>query len=890
MRPFALALLLALPTLSATVRAAHLGAPLRAIQTDDRPRQNGLWARFYFVGKPMEILPILVANQTPNVSVVLPTLDLKTDDQDRNPATGAMDYTFLAHVEGFLVVPSAGKYALRLSSDDGSRLLIDGKVVVDHDGLHSMTGKSVELELAAGEHSLAVQMFQTYGGWGLKLEWRPPGASAFEVVPESALRSHAGEMLITSPGVKKVLLPLEKGSPGDGLPLEDVHPSYDLATVRPEGFEPRVGGMDWLPDGRLVVSTWDTEGGVYILDGVQGDDRKQIHAKKFASGLAEPLGVACVGKRIFVLQKQELTELVDEDLDGVADRYTAISSDWGVTANFHEFAFGLVFKDGWFYANLATAIQPGGRSTQPQNQDRGKTIRIRLTDGAVETVARGERTPNGIGLGTDGEIFFCDNQGDWLPSSKLLHLKQGAFYGSRSVLLEKADGLVVTPPVLWLPQNEIGNSPSQPALIPEGNGPYSGQMCHGDVTQGGVARDFIEKIEGEYQGCVFRWTQGLEAGINRLTWGPDHALYVGGIGSTGNWGQEGKRRFGLQRLKYNGKPAFEMLAVRAKTDGFEIELTQPLAPGVGWDKENYFVQDWTYVPTNEYGGPKVDLRELPIRAVAVSSDRRKIDLWIDGLKTDRVVYFRLVGDLAAESGQRLWSTEAWYTLNKIPKDLARDVARAAQAPKVPQNVLGEADKAAGWKSLFDGQSLRGWHNFKKTGAVAGWKVEDGALVCAGGGDDLVTDEDYADFELELEWKIHEGGNSGIFFHATEENDYVWQSAPEMQVLDNDRHPDGRDPRTSAGANYALHAPPRDVTHPVGLWNRARILVRGSHVEHWLNGTKLCEYELWSDDWKALVAASKFASMPRYGQSKTGRIALQDHGDFVAFRNVKIRCF
>lgn len=866
-------------------------SPLFAQSEAERPRQNGVWARFYYVGKPLEELPILVANQTPNVSLILPRIDLESGAEAHHPLTGALDYTFLAHVEGFLVAPSAGKYALRLSSDDGSKLALDGRTVIDHDGLHSMKPLEGEVELTAGEHKLALQMFQTYGGWGLRLEWRPPGASAFEVVPESALRCFAGEMLITSPGVKKVLLPLEKGSPGDGLPLEAVHPAYDLATVRPpdgSGFEPRVGGMDWLPDGKLVISTWDTEGCVYILDGVQGDDRSKITAKKFANGLAEPLGVACLGERIFVLQKQELTELVDEDKDGVADRYTAISSDWGVTANFHEFAFGLVYKDGWFYANLATAIEPGGRSTQPQNQDRGKTIRIRLADGSVETVARGERTPNGIGLGTDGEIFFCDNQGDWLPSSKLLHVKQGAFYGSRSVLLEKADGLTVTPPVVWLPQNEIGNSPSQPALIPAGHGPYSGQMCHGDVTQGGVQRDFIEKIDGEYQGCVFRWTQGLEAGSNRLTFGPDKALYVGGIGSTGNWGQEGKRRFGLQRLKYNKKSAFEMLAVRAKSDGFEIELTEPLAPGLGWEREAWYVQDWTYVATNEYGGPKIDVRELPVRAVAVSDDRRKVDLWIDGLKPDRVVYLRMVGELASESGQKPWTTEAWYTLNKIPSGLTRGASRATSAPRIAQNVLSDADKAAGWRLLFDGASTKSWHTFKKPGSVAGWAVEDGALVCKGGGGDLVTDEDFASFELELDWKIRAGGNSGIFFHVAEDANYVWETGPEMQVLDNDRHPDGRDPRTSAGANYALHAPPRDVTRPIGLWNRARIKVDQGHVEHWLNGVKLCEYDLGSDDWKALVQASKFASMPRYGTVASGKIALQDHGDWVAFRNVKVR--
>lgn len=853
-----------------------------------RPREPGLWARFWFAGKPMEKLPVLVANQTPNVSVLLDQVELESGEDGTAPKCGTMTTTFVARVEGFLETNAAGRYGLRLTSDDGSRLVLDGKTVIDHDGLHSPKEKDAEVELTAGLHPLAIDFFQTYGGWVLKLEWKRPGASAWERVPKEALSTFAGEMHITSPGVKKVLLPLEKGSPGDGQPLVDVHPAYDLMTVRPESFEPRVGGLAFSEDGKLHVSTWDPEGCVWVLDGVQGNDRAKITAKKIASGLAEPLGLAFVGKRLFVLQKQELTELIDEDGDGLIDHYAAIASDWGVTANFHEFAFGLVFKDGWFYANLATAIEPGGRSTRPQDQDRGKTIRIRLTDGKVETVATGERTPNGIGLGVDGEIFFCDNQGDWLPSSKLVHLVPGAFYGSRSVLLEQAKDLVETPPALWLPQNEIGNSPGQPALIPAGNGPYSGQMCHGDVTHGGVKRDVLEKIEGAYQGAVFRWTQGLEAGVNRLVFGPDQALYVGGIGSTGNWGQEGKHRFGLQRLKYNGRVPFEPLALRAKSDGFELELTEPLAPGAGWEAENYLVQQWHYVPTDEYGGPKVGDETLKVAAVRVSDDRRKVDLWIDGLKEGSVVHLRLVGGLVSEAGRTPWTTEAWYTLNRIPMNAARDRSAAAKAPKPPQNVLTEAEQAAGWRLLFDGRTTKGWRGYKQTSCPAGWRVIEGALVRDTGGGDVVTEEEFTDFELELDWRIGAGGNSGIFFHVTEDHGYPWETGPELQLLDNDRHADGKNPLTSAGSNYALHAPPFDVTRPIGLWNHARLVVKGSHVEHWLNGKKLLEYELWSDEWKALVAASKFASMPAYGLARRGRIALQDHGDEVEFRNVKVR--
>lgn len=183
-----------------------------------------------------------------------------------------------------------------------------------------------------------------------------------------------------------------------------------------------------------------------------------------------------------------------------------------------------------------------------------------------------------------------------------------------------------------------------------------------------------------------------------------------------------------------------------------------------------------------------------------------------------------------------------------------------------------------------------WRGFKKADLPSGWQVLDGALTRVGPGGDIITREQYESFELTLDWKISPGGNSGIFFHVVEDsaNNYVWSTGPEMQVLDNRGHADGKTPNTSAASNFALHAPSQDVTKPVGEWNSARLLVDGPHVEHWLNGVKVVEYELWSDDWKQRVQASKFKSVPGYGSARSGHIALQDHGDWVAFRNIKIR--
>jgi hypothetical protein len=207
-----------------------------------------------------------------------------------------------------------------------------------------------------------------------------------------------------------------------------------------------------------------------------------------------------------------------------------------------------------------------------------------------------------------------------------------------------------------------------------------------------------------------------------------------------------------------------------------------------------------------------------------------------------------------------------------------------QAP----NTLTADEKAAGWQLLFDGKSLEHWRGFKQEGVSEGWQVVDDTFVRVSRAGDLITRAQYTSFELALEWKVPPGGNSGVMFHVVEELERTYHSGPEMQIHDNGGHRDGRNPLTSAGSNYALHAPPSDITKPVGEWNTARLVVNGTHVEHWLNGEKVVEYELGTPEWIEKVAASKFNEWPRYGKAGRGHIAIQDHDSAVAFRNVKIR--
>jgi cytochrome c len=353
---------------------------------------------------------------------------------------------------------------------------------------------------------------------------------------------------------------------------------------------------------------------------------------------------------------------VDEDGDEIIDRYETVSDQWRCSANFHEFSFGLAYRDGFFYANLATAVLPGGASAPEQAAGRGSVVRISARDGAVETVASGLRAPNGIGFGPGGRLFVTDNQGDWLPASKLLHVREGAFFGSHAVGFAGTEARPVTPPVAWLPHSEVANSPSQPVAIEIG--PWRGQLLFGDVHYGGIQRVFFEEVDGQLQGAVFRFSQGFEAGVNRLAVGEGGELYVGGIGGPGDWGQPGKLWYGLERLAYNGRETFELLALRLSRDGLEIELTQPLGPGsVG--PADFAVRDFTYRPTADYGGPKLDLRTLAVGRVTLSPDRRRIALALPGLAAGRVLHLEVVGPLANARGESLWSREAWYTVNRL---------------------------------------------------------------------------------------------------------------------------------------------------------------------------------------------------------------------------------
>ena len=685
------------PLLAALTTIPFLTIQASAAQPAIPPQEPGVTMRVFDVQVVLDDYCTLKTGQTPNVDKLMPTINWSTT------ADFGIADRFVTEVTGYLNITNPGEYHFRITSDDGARLLLDGDTVVDHPGRHGATPKDGAATLTAGPHALRIDHFDGDFGQALKLEWQPPGADGFTLVPNSVLSTDAEVTRVTSPGRKECEGVTD--SPGDGLPLNAVHPDYTLTNLRPEGFQPQVTGMDWLPDGRLAISTWggDREsvlGEVYLVDGVTGNtDPSKVTYKKIATELQEPMGLKYVDGTIYVSEKDGLTALVDANGDEVADEHRTIAT-WPFGGNYHEFAFGLLYEKGYFYVTTGIAMVPGGATADPQPvPNRGSTLKINRSTGEVSYVAGGLRTPNGLGWGPGGDLYVTDNQGMYVPTSKLVRIKQGAFYNHHTNPDGPYDDQPVTEPVLWLPHGEISNSPSNPLMLP--NGVFKGQMVFGDVTYGGLQRAYLEQVGGEYQGAVFRMTQGLESGVSRISLGPDGAIYTGGIGWEGNWGQAGKLKYGLQKLSFDQARTFDIHSMHAIDGGFEITYTQPLSDETAQDlAAKYNAEQWRYVATPQYGGPKIDQQDLEVTSATLSEDRTKVTLKLAGLKPGHVVYVHSPRPFASASGNELWSTEAWYTLNRLPD--------GTTAPAEYEAESAQLAGGTGWNTNHTGYSGAGF--------------------------------------------------------------------------------------------------------------------------------------------------------------------------------------
>lgn len=454
-----------------------------------------------------------------------------------------------------------------------------------------------------------------------------------------------------------------------------VNPAYEIKTLAlPEMY--RTMGIDFLADGRMVLLTTGTMGGgevpnvdpnscVYLVGNHAGSGTPT--ASKISCNFRQPSGVNVVEGKIYVTDRDgfySVNSLSPSDANNNRTRILA----WPMAAKWHQWVFTPIFKGGKFYAPYSGSIRVGGASDVPSTSDWTGAFLSWNPDGSgLSKFAGGLRSPNGAGMNDDGDMFVMDNQGSYLPGCTFMHMKQNRFYGHKQTGNPPnwAEALAYQPPAVWIPypSQVAGASNSQPVYVSKG--PFAGQWFAGDANGPGLTRYALEKIDGDWQGTIFRFTNGTgSSGINRVAWGPDGSLYMGSMEKYGNWPGNGLMPFYKMTPKAGGL-AFEMLAIHSFKDGFEIEFTKPVL-ATGLAPANFAVSQWHYSRDAQYGCCKDATSNRPVSAVQVSEDGKRVFLKIDGLKAmDQVVYFKLTNVKPATGTETIWDNEAWYTLNKI---------------------------------------------------------------------------------------------------------------------------------------------------------------------------------------------------------------------------------
>ena len=463
------------------------------------------------------------------------------------------------------------------------------------------------------------------------------------------------------------------------FPTDPEAQHYLIETIPvPEDIVLEVGGIVVRPDGKLLVCT--RRGEIWLVENADAEDLSQVRFRLFASGLHEPLGMTVVGDDLYVVQRPELTLIRDTDGDDRADQFLTVCDEWGLSGDYHEFAFGPArAPDGSFFVALNVGFQWGHQAKAPW---RGWCVRI-TPDGRMIPWASGLRSPNGINFAPDGTLFYCDNQGEWVAACKMVEVRRGEFYGHVASLRwhpERSEGeippkgqrydsldpaLGVTPPAIWFPYGSLSQSASEPVWDTTGKfGPFTGQCFVGEQTKSLIMRVDLEKVGGRHQGACFLFRKGFQCGVNRLAFSPRGILYVGETDR--GWGSVGGRPYGLERVRYTGRAPFEILRFRLNPDGFTLTFTQPVDPQSVKGESAITLQSYTYNYWSTYGSPEVDRRPVPIEQVEVGDSGRSVRLIVrrEDLVTGRVYHVSAPG-VRSVDGRPLLHSEGFYTLNRL---------------------------------------------------------------------------------------------------------------------------------------------------------------------------------------------------------------------------------
>jgi azurin len=475
---------------------------------------------------------------------------------------------------------------------------------------------------------------------------------------------------------------------------------YPLRTLPiPHNIELEVGGMATIPDGRLAVST--RRGEIWM---VENPYSATPFYRLFASGMHEVLGLNFHKGSLYAVQRGELTKLTDQNGDGSADHYQNIAN-WELEGNYHEYSYGPVF-DSQDNMYLTFNVAWVGFGEAKLSKWRGWMVKV-SPDGTLSPVASGLRSPAGIMMNSAGDIFYTENQGDWVGSGRITHLEKGDFAGHASSLVwsnepgspmttqiadvpdnsepmykaaEKVKNLKL--PAVWYPHTLMGISTADMIEDVNGNmGPFfKGQYFVSDQGHSKVMRMMLEKINGQYQGICFPFREGWQSGLLRLSWGNDGSMF-GGMTSRG-WGSTGKDLFGLQRMLWSGETPFEMAEVHAMSDGFEITFTKPVDVSTAVQAANYDINSFNYQYHHFYGSPVIENKSHAIKAILISDDHTKVRLVLDEARRFYIHEIKPKGVKTA-NGELLLHDVGYYTLNNIPAGMTADLSKNKMAVVAP---------------------------------------------------------------------------------------------------------------------------------------------------------------------------------------------------------------
>ena len=613
-------------------------------QTSNEDLVPGGIMKVYTIGRPIKELVSLAPGQWPNVfrSGISLNLDEKKD-------FGGEGFYFVSELQGYFDVVTPGYTRFRLAADDGARVrigthdLFGGEIISVGDG-----ARVDSLYLDAGRYPLYLEHFQSTGPRLIRMEWMPASDSAWHLVDDRVLFHDANRESRTSAGKKWLFQATwqQPDWPAVHVP-EGMHPRFNLTPVPIPALNSTViGSMDQFEDGRLIAVTKEQKGSVYVINPDENT------ATPFADGLDVPMGVVVVQDSVYVLQKNELTRLIDSDLDGYVDEFQVVADGWDVSSHAQEVATGLVHHDSSFYAALNVPLSEEGTPFRPESSSRGRVIQLHPSGGHTELNVSVQLSDGMVML--EDRLMISDFQSKWMPGSRFV-------FSDKLKADQEADHEA---PGIWMPERTGPAGVSAPVVLRQA--PYAGQVLYNDNFTKTLYRVYVEEVDGIPQGTVFRMSGDDVIRTGSMIYDQNGRIWATNGGFSEQWGRVDSTKAELNLLEWQENEVFEMLQVNTLATGFEITFSDSLSDTLPAPHE-FGVYRWTFKDHIWENGERPHWIEEHVDGVRLSPDQKKLFLDLPALQAGSRYFISLPIALDNKKDQKLYSPEAWVTVNRVPR-------------------------------------------------------------------------------------------------------------------------------------------------------------------------------------------------------------------------------